>query len=154
MMPNQARTTIQKARKAWGRPVSSCLELDGGTPVTCCATGEFYCVGGALGRVQRSVWQRIKWLWKIDSAEDSQMTFPDVDTLAATLLEFNEDLTPQKAYEFAINIIEANDRDEFDNAWQISEEALCYPFKPEGIERGGSTEDCSREGARELQGAC
>lgn len=66
---------------------------------------------------------------------DEGDTFPDLEALANELHEYL-DLDYGLAEEYAGQIIEANDKGDFENAWSLLDEVINYgPTNPSGVLR-------------------
>jgi len=76
---------------------------------------EDYCVGGA-----------ILLFYGINSSQTFCSNFPDVASLACHLRTINSRLTEEKSLEYAWNIVIANDKECFDEAWIYAASALQF----------------------------
>jgi hypothetical protein len=105
--------SIQTLRHQYPSPVTSSSVCSSWCHALRSAT---YCVGGALGL-------------SLGHTE----RFPGEEELAVWLLEENPQLSVSEAEDYAWAIIDANEQEHFDRAWNILDQALSYPMKHESM---------------------
>jgi hypothetical protein len=104
--------TLETIRQQYPQPISSADVNNFSAEETC------YCVGGALMLAH--------------GLETRQQSFPTADILARNLLRINpalDKLSPTQipwAYTFAVRMIRLNDRDKFEEAWEVAGKALAF----------------------------
>lgn len=117
MNPMTAKKTIQRLKRRYPNAKPSARALG--------VRGLDYCVTGALGRGQLSIWRR---MWSIFTGYPAQSAarFPLPHIIKETLRKYNPQLTHGRALSFAFAIMAANDAGRIDKAWNIAEEALAW----------------------------
>jgi hypothetical protein len=118
MTPDKAAMTIQKLRTKF--PLAAPCDPEGGP------TGS-YCVGGVLVRGLLSGWSQL-WYDCVGYPNESKYNYPEPNTLADTLIGWNNHLDETTANFFASEIINNNDTGSLGKAWAAAEEALGYPY--------------------------
>lgn len=103
--------TLRDVKQKFSQPRSICKRA---------GEKDEYCTGGAFVMACRSFLSGDK-----DVVEcDERYRFPDPALLAGYLVSVNEELKTGRAYQFASDIIESNDDEDFDRAWMKIAEAI------------------------------